>query len=64
MSIISWELLGCPLRGRIMEEHEEGLQNHILLEVAGMFAIGEPGWADKHDEYLAETYIENHANDE
>ena len=28
-----------------------------LFQVAGMFAIGEPGWADKHDEYLAETYL-------
>lgn len=33
-----------------------------LFQVAGMFAIGEPGWADKHDEYLAETYLENHAD--
>jgi hypothetical protein len=24
-----------------------------LFQVAGIFAIGEPGWADKHDEYLA-----------
>lgn len=44
------------------EGHGEELQNHPLLEVAGMFAIGEPGWADKHDEYLAETYIEKHDN--
>ena len=40
----------------------EELQSHSLLEVAGMFAIGEPGWADKHDEYLAETYLEKHDN--
>jgi len=33
-----------------------------LFQVAGMFAVGEPGWADKHDEYLAETYLENHAD--
>jgi hypothetical protein len=37
-------------------DNGEELQSHPLLEVAGMFAIGEPGWADKHDEYLAETY--------
>jgi hypothetical protein len=42
------------------EEHGEELQSHPLLDVAGMFAIGEPGWADKHDEYLAETYLEKH----
>lgn len=48
------------------EEPEEELQNHPLFKAAGMFAVGEPGWADKHDEYLAETYetyIEDHAND-
>jgi hypothetical protein len=33
-----------------------------LFQVAGIFAISEPGWADKHDEYLAETYLENHAD--
>ena len=33
-----------------------------LFQVAGIFAIGEPGWADKHDEYLAETYLGNHAD--
>ena len=42
--------------------HEGEMLNSPLFRVAGMFAIGEPGWADKHDEYLAETYIENHAN--
>lgn len=49
-----------PLTGK--EGYEEELQNHPLLEAAGMFAIGEPGWADKHDEYLAETYLEKHDN--
>jgi len=33
-----------------------------LFQAAGMFAIGESGWADKHDEYLAEMYLENHAD--
>jgi hypothetical protein len=35
-----------------------------LLQVAGMFAIGEQGWADRHDEYLVETYLESHADSE
>lgn len=30
------------------EAHEEGPLN--LLQIAGMFSIGEPGWADRHDE--------------
>ena len=44
--------------------HQEESVKHPLLEVAGMFAIGEPNWADKHDEYLAEVYGENHANNQ
>ena len=41
---------------------EEELLSGPLFQVAGMFAIGERGWADKHDERLAETYLENHAD--
>lgn len=48
--------LNC--KERQAEEH----QIHPLLEVAGMFAIREPGWADKHDEYLAEICMESHTN--
>lgn len=43
---------------------EEELLDSLLFQVAGMFAIGEQGWADRHDEYLAETFLENHANSE
>ena len=35
---------------------EEDILNSPLFQIAGMFAIGEPGWADRHDEYLAEGY--------
>jgi hypothetical protein len=45
-------------------EREEALLNSPLFQVARMFAIGEQGWADRHDEYLAETYLENHADSE
>ena len=41
---------------------EEDILNSPLFQIAGMFAIGEPGWADRHDEYLAEGCIEDHAN--
>lgn len=44
------------------KNREEDALNSPLFRVAGMFAIGESGWADKHDEYLAETYIEDHAD--
>ncbi len=42
---------------------EEDILNSPLFQIAGIFAIGEPGWADKHDEYLAEAYMENHADE-
>ena len=39
----------------------EELLNSPLFQVAGIFETNIPDWADKHDEYLAETYLENHA---
>ena len=33
------------------------LLNGPLFQVAGIFEIDEPGWADKLDEYIAETYL-------
>ncbi len=43
-------------------QREEDVQSP-LFQIAGMFAINEPGWADKHDQYLAEAYLENHAEE-
>ncbi len=42
---------------------EEEFLKSPLFQIAGMFAINEPGWADKHDTYLAEAYMENHAEE-
>jgi hypothetical protein len=33
------------------------LLNGPLFQVAGIFEIDEPGWVDKIDEYIAETYL-------
>jgi hypothetical protein len=35
----------------------EELLNGPLFQVAGIFEIDEPGWADKIDEYIAESYL-------
>ena len=35
----------------------EELLSGPLFQVAGIFEIDEPGWADRHDEYIAETYL-------
>jgi hypothetical protein len=47
---------------KLQSERGDETLNSPLLKVAGMFAIGEPGWADRHDEYLAEGYLEDHAD--
>ena len=47
-----------------LTETEKILRDSPLLRVSGMFAIGEEGWADRHDEYLGEIYLENHADEE
>jgi hypothetical protein len=50
--------------GQKLQEQREGERlDSPLFQVAGMFAIGDPGWADRHDEYLAEAYIEDHAEE-
>jgi hypothetical protein len=41
---------------------EKELSESPLFQIAGIFAIGDPGWADRHDEYLAEGYIDDHAD--
>lgn len=41
---------------------EEALRaEHPLLQIEGILSIGEPGWADRHDEYFAEAYMDDHA---
>ncbi len=47
-----------------LSESEKNLLNSPLFQIEGMFAIGEEGWADRHDEYLGEIYLENHADTE
>jgi hypothetical protein len=32
---------------------QQKLSESPLFQIAGIFAIGDPGWADKHDEYLS-----------
>ncbi len=34
-----------------------------LFQVAGIFATGEPGWGRRHDELLAESYRDTHADE-
>ena len=55
---VTYDVQESPLCSSPKEEYEPG---SLLFQVAGMFAIGEPGWADKHDEYLAEACTDEHA---
>ncbi len=45
------------------EMSEEEFLNSPLFQIAGMFAWDDPGWADRHDEYLAEAYADDHAEE-
>jgi hypothetical protein len=45
------------------ENEKELLAKHPILQISGMFAIDEPGWSDRHDEYLAEAYADDHADE-
>ena len=43
------------------EMSEEELRaKHPLLKIEGILSIGEPGWADRHDEYFAGAYVDEH----
>ncbi len=37
--------------------------NDPLFQIAGMFASDDPGWVDRHDEYLAEEYANTHMSE-
>ena len=43
----------------VIGDLEEEILDDPLFQLAGIFAIGDPDLADKHDEYLAETYANN-----
>ena len=45
------------------EESEEEFLNSPLFQIASMFAWDDPGWADRIDEYLAEAYADDHAEE-
>jgi hypothetical protein len=45
------------------EESEEEILNSPLFRIAGIFAFDDPGWADRIDEYLAEAYADDHAEE-
>lgn len=50
---------------RVGQEGQEGREaetpHSSLSQIFGIFDIGDLNWIDKHDEYLAETYMEDHA---
>ena|SRR2546429_601449 len=56
--------LETPKVVALPQVNEQEVLDHPLFQVSGLFAIGEPGWADRHDQYLAKTYLEDHADEE
>ena len=59
-----WSRRGYGFLKRMVERREEEVSRSSLLQVAGMFAIGDPGWTDHHDQYLTETFLESHTDSE
>ncbi len=39
------------------------IREHPLLQAAGIFASGAPGWAERHDEIIAEDALDPHADE-
>jgi len=60
--IVEWVEQAAEQAAHTIEE-EADLANDPLFQVAGMFASNEPGWVDRHDEYLADEYGNAHADE-
>jgi hypothetical protein len=58
----SWlQEVTCQARESLAPDEDERL-NSLLFQVPGMFANDDPRRVDRHDEYLAATYMEDHAD--
>ena len=60
------EMLSMSIEQADQEEQEEqevDQEDHPLLRIAGMFSFNDPGWSDRIDEYFAEAYADNHAEE-
>jgi len=42
---------------------QDELRAHPLLRAVGILSSGAPGWADQHDEIIAEEAPDSHANE-
>lgn len=58
-------LLSGAVAALQVAEHTEqrDVSEDPLFKIAGMFAGDEPGWVNRHDEYLAEAYADEHAQE-
>lgn len=56
------EVLNTSIAKEQIDE-KELLAKHPILQVSGMFAIDDPDWSSRHDEYVAEAYADNHADE-
>jgi len=48
-----------PVPVRPSSEHYDPTTDP-LMQLAGSISSGDPSWAERHDEYLAESYMEEH----
>lgn len=54
-----WATMGAS----VVPPAEEELRAHPLLRAAGIVHSGAPGWADRHDELIAEEALDSHADE-
>lgn len=60
--IVEW-VEQAAQQATLTPEEETELANDPLFQIAGMFASDQPGWVDRHDEYLADEYASTHADE-
>lgn len=61
-ALVARLLSGAVAALQVAEQAEKrDVSEDPLFKIAGMFAGDEPGWVNRHDEYLAEEYADEHA---
>ena len=58
-ALARWAALGEPS----VRPTQDELRAHPLLRAVGILSSGAPGWADQHDDILADEALDSHADE-
>jgi hypothetical protein len=58
-ALARWAALGES----VVRPTQDELRAHPLLRAVGIISSGAPGWADRHDDIIAEEALDSHANE-